>query len=162
MRIIPTHEKDRHCGRYLSLSLIHICVHGAGSGTQGLRENLALVDPHFHADAAEGGSSLREAVLNVGADGLQEMCIRDRYGEVPNQFAADAYDCVYAYKQALEAAGATPDMDAATLCDLMIQQFTSMTFDGLTGTGMTWDTNGRVSKDPKGMVIKDGAYAGLD
>ena len=53
-------------------------------------------------------------------------------------------------------------MDAATLCDLMIQQFTSMTFDGLTGTGMTWDTNGRVSKDPKGMVIKDGAYVGLD
>ena len=87
---------------------------------------------------------------------------QEQYGEVPNQFAADAYDCVYAYKQALEAAGATTDMDAATLCDLMIQQFTSMTFDGLTGTGMTWDTNGRVSKDPKGMVIKDGAYAGLD
>ena len=87
---------------------------------------------------------------------------QEQYGEVPNQFAADAYDCVYAYKQALEAAGATPDMDAATLCDLMIQQVTSMTFDGLTGTGMTWDTNGRVSKDPKGMVIKDGAYVGLD
>ena len=87
---------------------------------------------------------------------------QEQYGEIPNQFAADAYDCVYAYKQALEAAGATPDMDATTLCDLMIQQFTSMTFDGLTGTGMTWDTNGRVSKDPKGMVIKDGAYAGLD
>ena len=87
---------------------------------------------------------------------------QEQYGEVPNQFAADAYDCVYAYKQALEAAGATTDMDAATLCDLMIQQFASMTFDGLTGTGMTWDTNGRVSKDPKGMVIKDGAYAGLD
>ena len=87
---------------------------------------------------------------------------QEQYGEIPNQFAADAYDCVYAYKQALEAAGATPDMDAATLCDLMIQQFTSMTFDGLTGTGMTWDTNGRVSKDPKGMVIKDGAYVGLD
>ena len=39
------------------------------------------------------------------------------YGEVPNQFAADAYDCVYAYAQALEAAGATPDMSAADLCD---------------------------------------------
>ena len=87
---------------------------------------------------------------------------QDQYGEIPNQFAADAYDCVYAYKQALEAAGATPDMDAATLCDLMIQQFTSMTFDGLTGTGMTWGTNGRVSKDPKGMVIENGAYVGLD
>ena len=55
-----------------------------------------------------------------------------------------------------------PTWTPLALCDLMIQQFTSMTFDGLTGTGMTWDTNGRVSKDPKGMVIKDGAYAGLD
>ena len=38
---------------------------------------------------------------------------QEQYGEIPNQFAADAYDCVYAYKQALEAAGATPDMSAA-------------------------------------------------
>ena len=44
----------------------------------------------------------------------------------------------------------------------MIQQFTSMTFDGLTGTGMTWDTTGAVSKSPKGMVIQNGAYVGLD
>ena len=41
----------------------------------------------------------------------------------------DAYDCVYAYKQALENAGATPDMSAEDLCDKMIEQFTSMTFD---------------------------------
>ena len=87
---------------------------------------------------------------------------QDRYGETPNQFAADAYDCVYAYKQALEAAGATPDMTAEELCDLMIQQFTSMTFDGLTGEGMTWDATGAVSKSPKGMVIENGAYVGLD
>ena len=39
-------------------------------------------------------------------------------------------DCVYAYKQALENAGATPDMSAEDLCDKMIEQFTSMTFDG--------------------------------
>ena len=44
----------------------------------------------------------------------------------------------------------------------MIQQFTTMTFDGLTGDGMTWDTNGQVSKSPKGMVIENGAYVGLD
>ena len=87
---------------------------------------------------------------------------QDRYGETPNQFAADAYDCVYAYKQALEAAGATPDMTAEELCDLMIQQFTSMTFDGLTGEGMTWDATGAVSTSPKGMVIENGAYVGLD
>lgn len=87
---------------------------------------------------------------------------QDMYGEVPNQFAADAYDCVYAYAQALEAAGATPDMSAADLCTKMIEQFTSMTFDGLTGNGMTWNEQGQVTKSPKGMVIQNGAYVGLD
>ena len=37
-----------------------------------------------------------------------------------------------------------------------------MTFNGLTGEGMTWATDGTVSKSPKGMVIKNGAYVGLD
>ena len=87
---------------------------------------------------------------------------QDMYGEVPNQFAANAYDCVYAYAQALEAAGATPDMSAADLCTKMIEQFTSMTFDGLTGNGMTWNEQGQVTKSPKGMVIQNGAYVGLD
>ena len=87
---------------------------------------------------------------------------QDMYGEVPNQFAADAYDCVYAYAQALEAAGATPDMSAADLCTKMIEQFTSMTFDGLTGNGMTWNEQGQVTKSPKVMVIQNGAYVGLD
>ena len=87
---------------------------------------------------------------------------QERFGEVPNQFAADAYDCVYAYAQALEAAGATTDMSAEQLCDLMIKQFTSMTYDGITGAGMTWGTDGTVTKSPKGMVIQNGAYVGLD
>lgn len=85
-----------------------------------------------------------------------------RYGETPNQFAADAYDCVYAYKQALENAGATPDMTAEQLCTMMMEQFTTMTFDGLTGEGMTWAKDGTVTKSPKGMVIRNGAYVGLD
>jgi len=114
-----------------------------------LAEGVMLLTP-FSADATDAKTT---AFVKA---------YKDKYGEVPNQFAADAYDCVYAYKQALENAKATPDMDAKTLCDLMIQQFTTMTFDGLTGTGMTWDKNGQVSKSPKGMVIKDGAYVGLD
>ena len=84
-----------------------------------------------------------------------------KYGEIPNQFAADAYDCVYAYAQALEAAKATPDMSASELCDAMIAQFTSMTFDGLTGESMTWGADGAVTKAPKGMVIQNGAYVGM-
>ncbi len=87
---------------------------------------------------------------------------QSRFGEVPNQFAADAYDCVYAYKQALENAGATPDMTAEELCGLMIEQFTTMTFDGITGTGATWSAEGAVSKQPTVVVIQDGAYVGLN
>lgn len=84
-----------------------------------------------------------------------------QFGEIPNQFAADAYDCVYAFKQAIEQSDATPDMSAEELCDKMIEAFSSMSFDGLTGEGMTW-TDGAVSKSPKGMVIQGGAYVGMD
>ena len=80
---------------------------------------------------------------------------------MPNKSAADAYDWVYAYAQALYAAGATTDMSNAELSDSMIAQFTSMTFNGLTGENMTWDTTGAVSKSPKGMVIQNGAYVGM-
>lgn len=86
---------------------------------------------------------------------------KEQFGDVPNQFAADAYDCVYAYKAAIEASGATPDMSAEELCDLMIQIFPTLTFDGLTGEGMTWDSTGAVSKSPKGMIIENGAYVGM-
>lgn len=86
---------------------------------------------------------------------------KEQFGDVPNQFAADAYDCVYAYKAAIEASGATPDMSAEELCDLTIQTFPTLTFDGLTGEGVTWDLTGAVSKSPKGMVIQNGAYVGM-
>lgn len=85
-----------------------------------------------------------------------------RYGDIPNQFAADAYDCVYAYYQACTAAGITGDMSAEAVCEAMIEQFTTMSYDGLTGDGMTWDVTGAVTKSPKGMVIQNGAYVGLD
>ena len=87
---------------------------------------------------------------------------QEKFGEIPNQFAADAYDVVYAYAQACEAAGITADMSAAEICDKMIEQFTSMTFNGLTGEGMTWAADGTVTKSPKGMIIENGAYVGID
>ena len=89
---------------------------------------------------------------------------QEKYGETPIQFAADAYDCVYAYKLALETAGCTPDMSAADLNAKMKETFPTITFTGLTGdgAGITWDATGAVSKSPKGMVIQNGAYAGMD
>lgn len=114
-----------------------------------LAEGVMLLTP-FNADSTESKTA-------AFVKKYQEL-----FGEIPNQFAADAYDCIYAYKQALENAGATSDMSNEELCDLMIKEFSSMSFDGLTGESMTWDESGAVTKSPKGMVIKDGAYVGLD
>lgn len=86
---------------------------------------------------------------------------KEKYNEVPNQFAADAYDCVYAIYEACKSGKVTTDMKADKICEIMIEQFTTMKFDGLTGNGMTWNKQGEVSKSPKGMVIKDGAYVGI-
>lgn len=81
-----------------------------------------------------------------------------RHGETPNQFAADGYDCVYALKAALESAGCTPDMSAEAICEALVAQFPTMSFDGITGTGMTWGSNGEVSKLPVAVVIQNGVY----
>ena len=114
-----------------------------------LAEGVMLLTP-FNADATDEKT---QSFVNK---------YKELYGDVPNQFAADAYDCVYAYKAALEASGATADMTAEELCDKMIEAFPTLTYDGLTGTGITWDSTGAVSKTPKGMVIENGAYVGME
>ena len=87
-------------------------------------------------------------------------------GETPNQFAADAYDCVYALKQAIEEAGITADMDPSDMCDALVETFTSsdFSFTGLTtaGEAATWSDTGEISKQPTGMVIEGGVYMPLD
>ena len=81
------------------------------------------------------------------------------YGSTPNQFAAYAYDAVYIMNAAIEKSGATPADGASVICDKMKAAMTEITVDGLTGAGMTWAATGEVNKEPKAMVIKDGAYA---
>ncbi len=87
---------------------------------------------------------------------------QERYGETPNQFAADAYDCVYAIYNAIQANGVTADMSAADICEKMIETFNGgFTFDGITGTGVTWSETGEVSKDPNAVIIQNGVYVGM-
>ena len=114
-----------------------------------LAEGVMLLTP-FNADAQD------DATVNF------VKTYQERFTDIPNQFAADAYDCVYAFKQALENAAATPDTEQLALNDAMIEQFTTMTFSGLTGDEITWDASGAVSKEPRGMVIQDGTYVGMD
>ena len=85
---------------------------------------------------------------------------KDAYGTVPNQFAADGYDCMYAIYEACQKAGVTADMSAADICEKLIATFTDSAFsvDGLTGAGMTWSTVGEVSKAPVVVKVQDGVY----
>ena len=114
-----------------------------------LAEGVYLLTP-FAADATDD-----KTVHFVGA-------YQDKYGETPNQFAADAYDCVYAVHQALENLGVSGDYDFNNLYNDMIGQFTSMTFDGITGTSVTWGSNGEVSKSPKAVIITNGVYVSAE
>ena len=85
-----------------------------------------------------------------------------KYGETPNQFAADAYDCVYALYNAFNESGCTTDMSYSDICEKMIAYFTGdFSLDGITGTNMTWSTNGEVAKAPIVCVIQNGEYADL-
>lgn len=87
---------------------------------------------------------------------------QDAYGEIPIQFAADAYDAIYAIKAAIEDAGITPDMSISDICDGMKESILKVSVDGLTGEGMTWTEDGEPHKAPKAVKVTDGAYAAMD
>ena len=140
-------------------------------------ENVGYAPTWFGVDGMDGiltlegfDTSLAEGVIVLtpySADDTSEMnqkfvkAYQDKYGEIPNQFAADAYDCVYAICQAIEKAGVKPGMKHDELCTKMVETFTSMSFDGLTGKSMTWAADGTVSKSPNAVVIQNGIYVGM-
>ncbi len=78
----------------------------------------------------------------------------EKFGETPNQFAADAYDAMYIIKAAAEKAGVTADMSTADMCSKISEAMTQITFNGLTGDNTTWDADGEPSKAPKAVVIE--------
>lgn len=78
-----------------------------------------------------------------------------KYGATPDQFAADAYDAVYAIVEAFKAAGVEPDTDGFN--EAMVKAMTEITVVGTTGT-MTWTPEGEPDKNASAVVIKDGAY----
>jgi len=110
-----------------------------------LAEGMALLTP-FDANATDAATKSFVAKYT------------EKMGKEPNQFAADAYDCVYAVYNACIAAGIKGDETAEQICEVLMKQFSDMTFDGLTGKGMTWDDEGMISKTPAAVVITKGIY----
>lgn len=115
-------------------------------------------------------TSLAENVMLLtpfAADATDDLTVsfvtkyKEQYGETPNQFAADAYDSIYAIAAALEKSGATPDMSASDLCEIMKTAMTEITVDGLTSAGITWNAAGEPTKEPKAVKIVNGVYTAM-
>ena len=117
-----------------------------------------LTMPGFDASLAEGLMLMTPFSATDEANQAFVDAYTAAYGTEPNQFAADAYDGVYIVKAALEAAGCTADMSNEEICDALVSAMTSLKFTGLTGTDMTWNAEGQVSKAPTAYVVKDGQY----
>ena len=86
---------------------------------------------------------------------------KEKYGETPIQFAADAYDAIYAIKAAAEEADITPDMSVSDICDKMEKAMLKITVNGLTGENMTWTEDGEPHKAPKAVKVVNGAYQAM-
>ena len=77
----------------------------------------------------------------------------EKYSATPDQFAADAYDAVYAVKAAAEKAGAIEN-------DALIKAMTEITLTGTTGT-MTFSADGEADKTAYFAKIENGKYVAL-
>ena len=130
-------------------------------GCDGLDGLLAVEG--FDTSLAEGVMLLTPFAADADDEQTQAFVAsyKEKFGDTPIQFAADAYDGMYIIKEAAEKAGLTPDMDASAICDAMKTAMTEITYDGLTGSGMTWSAEGEPNKEPKAVVIKDGAYTAM-
>ena len=115
-----------------------------------LAEDVMLLTP-FAADAKD------KAVQNF------VKTYKEKYKDTQNQFAADSYDAVYALKAAIEESKATTDMSASDMCDALKGAMTKIKMQGLTGgkDGLTWNESGEVTKSPKAVIIKNGAYKAM-
>lgn len=114
-----------------------------------LAEGVMLLTP-FSADATD--KLTKDFVANY----------QKKYKEVPNQFAADAYDAVYIVKTAIENANVTPAASRGEICDALKASMVKIKVDGLTGNSMVWTAAGEPNKEPKAVSIVDGVYKLVD
>mgnify|MGYP002732132316 FL=1 len=128
-------------------------------GCDGLDGILTGVE-NWDTELAEGVMLLTPFAADAKDDLTQNFVRKyvDAYGETPNQFAADAYDAVYAIKAAAEAANLKPDMSISDMCEAMKTAMTTISINGLTGADMTWTADGEPNKGPKAVEIVDGKY----
>ncbi|MBE7022800.1 MAG: amino acid ABC transporter substrate-binding protein [Ruminococcaceae bacterium] len=141
-------------------------------------DNMDLDVKFFGCDGLDGiigqlgdNAALADGVMLLtpfAADATDEKSVafvtayKEKYNnEIPNQFAADAYDAIYTIKAALEDAQVTDaTISMSELCEKLKVSMQNITVAGVTGT-MQWDASGEPTKDPKAMYIENGAYKAM-
>ena len=83
---------------------------------------------------------------------------KEKYKDTPNQFAADAYDAIYILAECMKNGNVTADMSVSDVCEILKAEIVKVTYDGLTGDGITFAADGSVNKSPNAMKIQNGDY----
>lgn len=120
---------------------------------------------NFDTSLAEGVMLLTPFAADAQDQATQDFvkAYKDAYGEIPNQFAADTYDGIMVLAELMKKEKITNEMEASEICEKLKKAITDpdFSYNGLTGSNMKWSEDGAVSKDPKAVIIKDGAYSAL-
>lgn len=129
--------------RQNGLDLPFIGSDGWDGVTTQLGDNAKVADgalflsPFFSADSAENVKNFVDAYTK-------------EFGSTPDQFAADAYDGIYAIVKAYKLAGSTDS-------DKLLEAIKNVEIDGVTGK-FSFDEHGEPNKDAKYIKIEDGQY----
>lgn len=130
-------------------------------GCDGLDGLIGQLDDN--ASLADGVMLLTPFAPDAQDEATQKFtaAYKEKFKEVPIQFAADAYDAIYTIKTAMEKADIKDaSISASDLCDKLKAVMTEITVEGVTGT-MNWSETGEPTKEPKAMVIENGAYKAM-
>lgn len=117
-----------------------------GITVDGIPQKVTMLS-HFNSKAESGAAKtfIDNYTAKYGSDTL-------------NQFAAAAYDCVYAIYGAMQKAGdkVYVTMSASELCEVLKAEFNGgYSFSGVTGENITWVADGTVNKSAIAYVVKD-------
>ena len=150
---------------YEKVALIAPQVRDAGIdatllGADGWDTVLSVMDKSSF-DAIDGSYFSNQFTLEDPSEKVQKFIkdYKEKYGEDPSTFAAEGYDTVYLYKQAVEEADSFD-------WDKVIEALKKISFDGITGS-FTYDENNNPVKTAKMIRIENGEYkfdsdAGVD
>ena len=141
---------------YEKIALIAPQVREAGIeatlvGADGWDTVLSVMD-ESNMSALDGSYFSNQFTLEDPSDKVQKFVkeYKEKYKEDPSTFAAEGYDTVYLYKQAVEDAKSTD-------WDKVIASLKKLPFEGITGS-FTYDDNNNPVKTAKMITIENGKY----